>query len=730
MTTPTAQDIRYAITAEDRFSRTFAALKRDMAQAKEGIGGIATSASALNLRLGAITLGAAGAGGLVLGIRQLAHDLDALNDASDATGSTVENLSALERVARLNGATLETVSSAALKLNKVLTEAQPDTPMAKALNRIGLDAAELRRLDPSEAVLRVAQALSNYADDGNKARLIQELFGKSTRELAPFLKDLAEAGRLNATVTSEQAREAERFNKQIALMATNANDAARSITSSLLPGINQLFERLRAGREVYGGFMSFLASGFSAGASGGVPEAVQNARVAYEKSLGQVEKFTALQATQGGKLSFYDATLKANAESALATATKRYDYFKRLQQLEVVSAAGSIAQDPRLRVSTPSVGPAAPAARAGASGPSEAERRLEQLQREAEGYDKLSAVGKLLLDIDHKRISGLTPDLERRLKLEAQAADRLSQQRAESAQLVDLQKHLNAEKEKAALIDTAVLANQQRGFDEAQALAARTPSGRLQGIEAQVDKVQAFSRALPQDDPRQKQLLEAMQQLRKEADDLIKPADEAKTAFDRMADSIEKSMERSTDAVIDFALSGQGSVADLGKAFAHDVLRGLIEDPIRDTMKSVSKSIRDALNGDDVKGLLGSLVNGFGFGGSGDGAGGGLGGLLSSIGGFFGSTGRAMGGGVNQGELVRWNENGREWFVPGANGAVITQAQLASMGRAGGGGLTQHNTFNISGGDPATMQRQIEAALARSNAQAMRQMRIAGSAVG
>ena len=59
------------------------------------------------------------------------------------------------------------------------------------LKAIGLNAQELRRIDPAEALQRVAVALNRYSDDGNKARIVQELFGKSVRE-APFMKDLAE----------------------------------------------------------------------------------------------------------------------------------------------------------------------------------------------------------------------------------------------------------------------------------------------------------------------------------------------------------------------------------------------------------------------------------------------------------------------------------------------------------------------------------------------------------
>src|SRR5207344_1814111 len=98
-----------------------------------------------------------------------------------------------------------------------------------ALKQIGLDAKALKEIDPAEALRQTARALATFADDGNKARLVQELFGKSIREAGPFLKDLAEQGQLNATVTTEQAKAAETLNKQFFALQTATSDAARAL---------------------------------------------------------------------------------------------------------------------------------------------------------------------------------------------------------------------------------------------------------------------------------------------------------------------------------------------------------------------------------------------------------------------------------------------------------------------------------------------------------------------
>ncbi|MBK8773112.1 MAG: hypothetical protein IPM06_22150 [Rhizobiales bacterium] len=223
--------------------------------------------SALAASVGAALGGAISIAGITQFLRSTIDGVDALNDLSDATGASIENISALEDIAARTGTTMDTVGSALVKLNKVLAEADPNSPMARALQAIGLNATELRKLDPAEALRRTAVALAGYADDGNKARLVQELFGKSIREVAPLLKDLADAGQLNATVTTEQAKAAEEFNKQMFAFNKNVVDAARSISGPLVNAMNDFIGRAKQASDESKGFGERLQSLFGAAKS-------------------------------------------------------------------------------------------------------------------------------------------------------------------------------------------------------------------------------------------------------------------------------------------------------------------------------------------------------------------------------------------------------------------------------------------------------------------------------
>ncbi len=225
------------LSAADKTAGAFTSVKQRMAS----LAGEAENLSARFLGIGAAV------GGVLVGgnfLRGIVDGIDRLNDLKDATGASIGNISALEDIAARAGTQFEVVSTSLLKLNQALLNAKPGDATTNTLQAIGLQAQELRRIDPAEALLRVARGLEQFADDGNKARATQVLFGRSLGDVAPLLKDLVETGQLNATVTNEQAQQAEAFNKQLARVSKNATDAGRAIAGPLLSSFNALADAL------------------------------------------------------------------------------------------------------------------------------------------------------------------------------------------------------------------------------------------------------------------------------------------------------------------------------------------------------------------------------------------------------------------------------------------------------------------------------------------------------
>ncbi len=166
---------------------------------------------------------------------KMLESVAAFKDLSEATGASVENISALDRVARENGISFDAVQGSLVKLNKALLDTNPNSPAANALKAIGLSADELRKLDPAEAFRKIAVALSGFANDGDKARAVQILFNKSLLEVAPLLDKLARTGALVASTTTDQAIAVEEYRKRTFQLKADIEDLARAFTISLIP---------------------------------------------------------------------------------------------------------------------------------------------------------------------------------------------------------------------------------------------------------------------------------------------------------------------------------------------------------------------------------------------------------------------------------------------------------------------------------------------------------------
>lgn len=288
---------------------------------------------------GAMLAGAVSIGALGAFAKATIDGIDALNDLADATGASIENLSALEDTALRTGTSMDTAGSALVKLNQLLNSAEPDSGAARALEAIGLSVDDLKAADPVDALESVAKALAQYEDDANKARLVQELFGKSARELAPLLKDLAESGKGVATVTAEQAAEAERFNKALFQLQKETQDASRSILSSLLPAISDVIADVNAATRAFGGLgNAMMALGpFARGF-----QSPTEALVHYRKELDQV--IERMNTPQTGRMGLFNRAVDPRQTERLqeqaAELRKYIEYYERVLRMDPAGSAG------------------------------------------------------------------------------------------------------------------------------------------------------------------------------------------------------------------------------------------------------------------------------------------------------------------------------------------------------------------------------------------------------
>lgn len=606
--------------------------------------------------------------GLTALVRGQVDALDALNDSADATGASIENLSALEDIGKRVGTQFDTITSILVKFNGVLADAKPGSAQAEALKAIGLSAAELRKLDPAEALRVTAVALAGFADDGDKARLVQQLFGKSVREAAPFLKDLAEQGQLSAKATAEQAAEAEKFNKQLAGFYANASEAGRAITTQLLPSVNGLLQEARIGIEVFGGFWAAVK-----GVGLSNPFMDMNDRV---DQLAQLRaRLSKLQAEAADPPVLFNRQANTSQQdkvkAEIESVEKLLTYQRRLQALTLPTASysneGRPPSEPLKRVGTTTTTPPKAAQISEAS--QALARYVEQQQRELLAGVELTEQQKALNLLRDLGSTGQIPQVRALvLGLAAQTDELKRQEDIEKGIAAYLQQQAAARQQIDAAIDT---------------FAGRTADALKR---AQTDRLEQRLAAGEQFSPQE------LERIVKGIAGLGEASEQTFAKMDEFAQQAARNIQDSLGQSIKSVL--KGDFDSIGELWANLLI----------DMASQAAAARIG------KELFGEFLSG-----------GSLGGLLGGIAGFIGIPGFADGGDHTGGwRIVGERGPELEYTGPSRIFDAPTTRQLLRPQQSQAGGRTVKVSFapviNVdSRSDRAAVMADMQQALAASN---------------
>jgi hypothetical protein len=224
-----------------------ARLQSDMDKATRSVGGAMSSieksvgfAQKALLGLGVGVSFAA----LIGQVNKAVDTLAKLDDMAQKTGSSVENLSRLQKVASQFGQDFGSVDAAISKLARGLSgidDAGGKT--SKALQAIGISAQFVKSNDPSQVMVQVAKNLQNYRDGAEKAAVATDLFGKAGVEILPYLNDLAENVDKYTGSTAEAAAKAAAFQDALGGFKVKFEEASTSIATSLLPAFDQIISK-------------------------------------------------------------------------------------------------------------------------------------------------------------------------------------------------------------------------------------------------------------------------------------------------------------------------------------------------------------------------------------------------------------------------------------------------------------------------------------------------------
>lgn len=199
----------------------------------------------------------------------------ALNDLSHMAGMTVESLSALQSVGRYVGLGAQEIAEASVSMTDALAQAKDESDgVGQALAAIGLKFEDFRSLKPDEQFKVLARALSEYEDGAGKAAVMTQIMGEEGAKLLPFLRDLAEAGELQAEVTQAQIEAATEY--QANLVATQAAAEAwkQEIAAGMVPALNLA---VQAFDEVINSAGGLLQEAQALGADGSIQQWTEGA---------------------------------------------------------------------------------------------------------------------------------------------------------------------------------------------------------------------------------------------------------------------------------------------------------------------------------------------------------------------------------------------------------------------------------------------------------------------
>lgn len=630
---------------------------------------------------GFAAMASAGAAALAI-VNQQAEAIAGYQDLAEKIGDTAEAIASLQTAASVSGTSLDTVATAANKLNNVLAEGGSGAEdAAKALEAIGIAVDDFIKLSPVERIDAVAKALNNFSEGSEKSVIAMQLFGRAGAELLPFFNDLADGSERNIRLTQEQIDAADAYTKQVAHLQDQLSAFTQQQASALIPTLSQvvdLLSQLAKNEDVVAVATAALQGAVKAFLVVFQTIAVVASDVIFVfKQTGQEigALIAQLAALARFDMTGFRAISEAVKEDAQRARTELDKFQKQvmsvgqpafvddeIRRLQARSAsAQASAQRPRIQLPQFGSGGGAGGGRRSGGGGAEkdpfaqAQRYLENLQKQLERTRDLTVAEQALLDIQAGRLGKVS------------------------------------EAQKSAILDTARQIDAAKALEEQEKANAKAVEEQLRLRQQLVEEGERFT----------EQFLTPQEKYAKSIENVNRLFDEGVISMEtatRAVQSYRKELEESNKQVEEFDEFTKNAIKG-----SQDAIAGFLENLASGSKKSF-KSIADDFAQMLVKLAAQSVAADLTkklFGGAAGGEGGGwLGALMGAFGGA-----RAEGGPVLPNSLYQINERGPEVFQA-ANGSqyLMTGTQGGSVHSAGGG--TQVINFNLAGEMRKTTQMQ------------------------
>ena len=233
---------KLSIDLEARLTKLESDLKQATNLAEQASGRIKSSFSGLSLLFTGLA-GALSAGALKGAFDKYVEGAANLDRLAKVAGTTTEGMSRLSGVAKLTGTDVDSVAQMMVRLSVALSKGDDESKNAgKAFAALGINVAELKKLDASEQLIVLAKALNGVEQSSAKTALQVAILGKSGAQASPYLEELANSGALVAKVTTEQSTAAKEYEQNLRKLDAAQSAVAKTIAAEMVP-VASLFVR-------------------------------------------------------------------------------------------------------------------------------------------------------------------------------------------------------------------------------------------------------------------------------------------------------------------------------------------------------------------------------------------------------------------------------------------------------------------------------------------------------
>lgn len=226
---------------------------------ERGVGKATGALNVLRQLLPAVTVG-----GVAAFVKSSIDAADQMRDLAIKTGTSTEFLSQMQHVANLTGVEFTTFSDSLTKMQNSLVNISRSGKATEQLAAMGINVAELLKLDPEGQFNALAQAIGSIQDPAQRTNAAMKIFGRSGAELVKVFAEggsgiaamREEADKLGLTIGQQTADSADRANDAITRLQGAFLGLGRTLSLELAEPLANIVDLLSRGLPIVGGFVS------------------------------------------------------------------------------------------------------------------------------------------------------------------------------------------------------------------------------------------------------------------------------------------------------------------------------------------------------------------------------------------------------------------------------------------------------------------------------------------